>query len=364
MLACERMTGLTAVPPLWIQLAAAGMAGERSPSTCATSRTPAARCRAKCWPACARRVPSAQPFLMYGLTEAFRSTYLPPDRGRSPARFDRQRDSQCRSCWCCAPTAALCDPGEPGELVHRGSTGGLGYWGDPDKTAERFQSAAGGAGSGLVLTEIGRVLRRHRARATRRLSVFRRPARRDDQVLGLPHSPVEVEEAVYATGLVAEAAALGLPDARLGQTVGLVVLPSAGLPPTYADASELLIQAPARGRCHPTCFPQRMEVPRIAAAQRQRQDRPQAADAGAGGRGRQARRRLSIRSAPSRVAGHESRRPSRGGGGGWAGVGAAPAGHAPCKCPRGADADSASPGNSWSAASPCRRSSRRVGGTP
>jgi len=36
-------------------------------------------------------------------------------------------------------------------------------------------------------------------------------------------SPQEVEEAALATGLVAEAVALGIPDARLGQAVHLVV---------------------------------------------------------------------------------------------------------------------------------------------
>jgi acyl-coenzyme A synthetase/AMP-(fatty) acid ligase len=36
-------------------------------------------------------------------------------------------------------------------------------------------------------------------------------------------SPQEIEEAALATGLVAEAVALGLPDARLGQSVHLVV---------------------------------------------------------------------------------------------------------------------------------------------
>jgi acyl-coenzyme A synthetase/AMP-(fatty) acid ligase len=36
-------------------------------------------------------------------------------------------------------------------------------------------------------------------------------------------SPQEVEDAAVATGLVAEAVALGIPDARLGQAVHLVV---------------------------------------------------------------------------------------------------------------------------------------------
>ena len=49
-------------------------------------------------------------------------------------------------------------------------------------------------------------------------------------------SPQEVEEAALATGLVAEAVALGLPDARLGQALHLVVRALAGA----GDAGERL----------------------------------------------------------------------------------------------------------------------------
>ncbi len=38
-------------------------------------------------------------------------------------------------------------------------------------------------------------------------------------------SPTEIEEAALASGLVAEAVALGFPDARLGEGIALVVRP-------------------------------------------------------------------------------------------------------------------------------------------
>ncbi len=65
------------------------------------------------------RLPNATVFLMYGLTEAFRSTFLPPGAG------DRRPDSIGKA----IPNAevlvvredgSLCAAGEPGELVHRG----------------------------------------------------------------------------------------------------------------------------------------------------------------------------------------------------------------------------------------------------
>ena len=83
-------------------------------------------------------LPKAKPFLMYGLTEAFRSTYLPPEE------VDRRPDSIGKA----IPNAEIlvlredgtpCAANEPGELVHRGALVGLGYWNDPDKTAERYK---------------------------------------------------------------------------------------------------------------------------------------------------------------------------------------------------------------------------------
>ena len=79
---------------------------------------------------------------MYGLTEAFRSTYL------DPAEVDRRPDSIGKAIpnaeiLVVRPDGTLCDPGEEGELVHRGALVALGYWNDPERTAERFQPAPG-----------------------------------------------------------------------------------------------------------------------------------------------------------------------------------------------------------------------------
>ena len=88
--------------------------------------------------------PQVLPYLMYGLTEAFRSTYL------DPAEVDRRPDSIGKA----IPNAEIlvvredgtvCDPGEPGELVHRGPLVALGYWNDPERTAERFRPTPGRA---------------------------------------------------------------------------------------------------------------------------------------------------------------------------------------------------------------------------
>ena len=57
---------------------------------------------------------------------------------------------------------------EPGELVHRGALVALGYWNDPEKTAERFKPLppVPGRESGLRAARDRGVLGRHRAART------------------------------------------------------------------------------------------------------------------------------------------------------------------------------------------------------
>ena len=79
---------------------------------------------------------------MYGLTEAFRSTYL------DPAEVDRRPDSIGKAIpnaeiLVLRPDGTPCEPGEEGELVHRGALVAIGYWNDPLRTAERFRPLPG-----------------------------------------------------------------------------------------------------------------------------------------------------------------------------------------------------------------------------
>ena len=109
--------------------------------------------------------PKTKPYLMYGLTEAFRATYLPPEE------VDRRPESMGKAIpntevMVVRPDGTPCDPEEPGELVQRGSLVALGYWNDPAKTAERFKPAPGQP-HGTAAHRDGRLVRRHRARWTR-----------------------------------------------------------------------------------------------------------------------------------------------------------------------------------------------------
>lgn len=231
MVAAEGITGLAAVPPLWIQLAALDWPQPHTlryltNSGGAMPVTTVAALRAK--------LPDAQLFLMYGLTEAFRSTYLPP------AELERRPDSMGRAIpnaqvMVVRPDGTPCAPNEPGELVHRGALVSMGYWNDPAKTAERFKPAPG-QDPALPITEMA-VWSGDTVRMDEEGYLYF-IGRGDDmiKVSGYRVSPTEVEEGAHASGLVAEAAAFGVPHPALGQAIVLLAVARAeGL-----DAAALL----------------------------------------------------------------------------------------------------------------------------
>jgi acyl-CoA ligase (AMP-forming) (exosortase A-associated) len=222
-LAQEGVTGLTAVPPLFIQLAQLEWPATINQSLRYFANT-GGRMPRETLNALRQRVPSAKPFLMYGLTEAFRSTYLPPEE------VDLRPDSIGKA----IPNAEIlvlredgspCGPDEPGELVHRGALVAMGYWNDPEKTAERYKvlrPGTPGHQQGLPLPEYavfsGDTVRRD---ADGFLYFI---GRRDEMIKtsGYRVSPTEVEEIVYATGLVDECVAFGVEHSTLGNAIHLI----------------------------------------------------------------------------------------------------------------------------------------------
>ena len=220
----EGITGLAAVPPLWNQLAQLEWPEQTRETLRYVTNSGGAMPR-KVLDALRQQLPSTRFYLMYGLTEAFRSTYLPP------AELDRRPDSMGKA----IPNAEVmvvredgtpCAPGEPGELVHRGALVSLGYWNDPERTAERFRPAPGQSGA-IPIPEVA-VWSGDTVRMDEEGFLYF-IGRRDEMIKtsGYRVSPNEVEEVVYATGLVAEAAALGAPHSTLGHGIVLVVLPKA-----------------------------------------------------------------------------------------------------------------------------------------
>ncbi len=219
-----KITGLAAVPPLWAQLAdlpwSESIDSHLRYMTNSGGKMPKAvlqKLRAK--------APSCQFFLMYGLTEAFRSTYLPPEQ------IDIRPDSMGKA----IPNAEIlvvredgtpCVAHEPGELVHRGCLVSLGYWNDPGKTAERFKPTPNQL-TGLPLTEIAVWSGDTVSMDEEGYLYF--VGRKDDMIKtsGYRVSPSEIEEVIYGSGLVKEAAAIGIEHDTLGQAITVVASPNA-----------------------------------------------------------------------------------------------------------------------------------------
>ncbi|MET8308082.1 acyl-CoA ligase (AMP-forming), exosortase A system-associated [Micromonospora sp. NPDC005173] len=218
------VTGLTCVPPLWLQLAEQRWPGEAVRRMRYIANT-GGRMPKATLDRLRQIFPAAKPYLMYGLTEAFRSTYL------DPVEVDRRPDSIGKAIpnveiLVVRPDGTLADPGEEGELVHRGALVAMGYWNDPERTAERFRPVPGSEGA--LRPEIavwsGDIVRRDD-------EGFLYFVGRNDEMIktsGYRVSPAEIEEVAYETGLVGDAVALGVDDPRIGQHVALVVSPAAG----------------------------------------------------------------------------------------------------------------------------------------
>ncbi|NVE93920.1 acyl-CoA ligase (AMP-forming), exosortase A system-associated [Altererythrobacter lutimaris] len=219
MKACAKhsITTLAAVPPLWVQLteldwtedAVAGMR-RMTNSGGVLTRDLVRDLR--------RIFPQADLYPMYGLTEAFRSTYL------DPSLVDEHPTSIGRAIpfaeiMVIDENGAVAQAGEEGELVHCGPLVAQGYWQDPERTARRFKPAPVASEYGGMAVWSGDSVKRE----ANGLLYF--VARRDAMIksAGNRISPQEVEEGALASGLVAEAVALGLPDERLGHAVHLVV---------------------------------------------------------------------------------------------------------------------------------------------
>jgi acyl-CoA ligase (AMP-forming) (exosortase A-associated) len=236
MLLKEQITGLAGVPTLWNLLA-------QSNSTLHKNSLPHLRYITNTGGAMPQKVlailrktlPTTSVYLMYGLTEAFRSTYLPPDE------LDRRPTSMGKA----IPNTEilivnehneLAKPGEVGELVHRGPTVSLGYWGNPELTAKvlrphPFKLANGGSeekvcySGDLVKMDEGGFL------------YF--VGRRDSMIksAGFRISRTEVEEVLYQSGMIKEAAVIGVPDEILGQAVTAFIAKNSHGPVDLAELS-------------------------------------------------------------------------------------------------------------------------------
>ena len=220
-----KVTGVSGVPTVMIQLTQLPWP-EEAASTVRYLSTTGGRMPEPAVRALRRALPGAEIYLMYGLTEAFRSTYLPPEEvDRRPNSIGKAIPNA--EVLVVRPDGTICDPEEEGELVHKGPLITLGYWNDPVRTAERFRPAPGepaGKRNPEIAVWSGDTVKRDVD------GFIYYVGRRDEMIKtsGYRVSPTEVEEAVFASGEVAVAAAVGVADDLLGQTIVVYVTPKPG----------------------------------------------------------------------------------------------------------------------------------------
>lgn len=209
------VTTLAGVPPLWVQLAEATWPeGAAARLRCITNT--GGRLSVPLVRRLRALFPQARLFSMYGLTEAFRSTFLDSDL------IDLHPDSigtavPFAEVLVVGPDGSIAATDSAGELVHAGPLVAMGYWRDPERTAARFRPAPAESRWGGIAAWSGDTVTRDAAGLLRFVG-------RDDEMIksaGNRISPTEIEEAAVAAGAL-EAVALGVSDHRLGQSVLLV----------------------------------------------------------------------------------------------------------------------------------------------
>ena len=232
----ERVTGLAGVPTFWSLLAQPTSSLQKQPLPHLRYITNTGGAMPQPVLAVLRKaLPTTRVFLMYGLTEAFRSTYLPPEE------LDRRPTSMGKA----IPNTEIlvldehgkpCRPGEVGELVHRGPTVSMGYWGHPELTARVLRP------NPLVPPELGdqeRVCYSGDYVKMDDEGFLYFVGRRDTMIKssGFRISPTEVEEVLFRAGNLKGVAVIGIPDAVLGQSIKAFVVARDG---ETAEAAALL----------------------------------------------------------------------------------------------------------------------------
>jgi acyl-CoA ligase (AMP-forming) (exosortase A-associated) len=202
------VSGLAAVPPLWQQLAKStwpdSVRDRLRYITNSGGAMPVATTQAL-----QAILPNTNIYLMYGLTEAFRSTYLEPaevtQRPTSMGKAIPYAEVQV-----VRPDGSLCDDNEAGELVHSGPLVAKGYWQNKPATAQRFKQGAVWSGDLVKRDAKGYLYFIGRNDALIKTSGYR-------------ISPDEVEDIVLQLTEVNQAAVIGVPHPLLGQAIVLLL---------------------------------------------------------------------------------------------------------------------------------------------
>ena len=211
----EQVTKLFFPPTVWIALLRHPDFDTRDLSSLAKGYYGASVMPVEVLKEMSRRLPNVRLFNFYGQTEMSPvATVLQPE--------DQVRKAGSAGRPCVNVETIIVDiddhpvpPGTEGEIVHRSPHAMLGYWNDPEKTAEAFRNGWFHSGDLGVIDDEGY------------LYVV---DRKKDMIKtgGENVASREVEEALYAHPGVAEVAVFAVPDPRWVEAVTAAVIPRAG----------------------------------------------------------------------------------------------------------------------------------------
>jgi acyl-CoA synthetase (AMP-forming)/AMP-acid ligase II len=157
--------------------------------------------------------PDTAIYSMFGLTEAFRGTYLEPNKLMSHPTSIGRAIPGCQV-LVLRPDGEPCAPGEVGELVQRGATVTKGYWNDPEATARVFREHPAYPGEKMVFSGDSAY--------TDDEGYLYFVGRRDEMIKtkGFRVSPTEVESEMVSHEDIAAAVAFAVPNIAVGEDVG------------------------------------------------------------------------------------------------------------------------------------------------
>lgn len=149
-------------------------------------------------------------YMMYGTTEAFRSTYLPPDD------FEKKKSSVGKpfpgvEILIMDKRDNLCKPGETGEIVHKGAFISPGYWNNTKKSIESFRR------NRLYTGDLGKLDND---------GYLYFIGRKDGMIKtsGYRVSPEEIEKCLYEIEEIKEVAVVGVPCEETGSIIKAIVV--------------------------------------------------------------------------------------------------------------------------------------------
>ena len=224
----HRITGLPGVPTIFQVLTSLRGLGDRQLPDLRFLTNAGASMPVATVEAVRRTFPQARLYLMYGLTECIRVSYLPPDQ------LDHRPTSSGiaipgTEAWIEGADGKPAEVGEVGELMVRGPHVMQGYWRDPERTEERMRP---GRWPWEPMLATGDLFRRDED------GYLHWVGRTDDLIKcrGEKVYPREIEEVLHAADGVQEAAVVGVPDRLLGNAVHAHVAPA---PDHSLDEGEL-----------------------------------------------------------------------------------------------------------------------------